>query len=79
MNTRGDDYRLTGVVLTTAVFIVGLVLVAVDANSTSFSGLPSVAWCAIIIFGVQWMAWIPASIYQTERFYDLVGLSLIHI
>ena len=73
MVTRGDDYRLTGIVLTTAVLIVGLVLGAVDTNSTSFRGLPSVAWCAIIIFGVQWMAWIPASIYQTESFYDLVG------
>ena len=73
MNTRGDDYRLTGIVFTTVVLIVGLVLIAVDANSTSFRGLPSVTWSAIIIFGVQWTAWIPASIYQTERFYDLIG------
>ncbi|MBJ29328.1 MAG: hypothetical protein CMB61_04640 [Euryarchaeota archaeon] len=73
MSTRSGDYRLTGIVIVAVLLIVGLVLSAVDANSASFSGLPSVVWCAIVIFGVQWMAWIPASIGQTERFYDLTG------
>ena len=73
MSTSGEDYRLTGIVLAATVLIVGLVLSAVDANSASLRGLPAVAWCAIIIFGVQWLAWIPASIGQTERFYDLTG------
>ena len=73
MSTRSGDYRLTGIVMVAVLLIVGLVLSAVDANSASFRGLPSVVWCAIVIFGVQWMAWIPASIGQTERFYDLTG------
>ena len=64
---------MTGIVLAAVLLIVGLVLSAVDANSASFRGLPAVAWCAIIVFGVQWLAWIPASIGQTERFYDLTG------
>ena len=73
MVTTREDYRLTGVVLAAVLLIVGLVLSAVDANSASFRGLPAVAWCAIIVFGVQCLAWIPASIGQTERFYDLTG------
>ncbi len=73
MVTTREDYRLTGIVLAVVLLIVGLVLSAVDANSSIFRGLPAVAWCAIIVFGVQWLAWIPASIGQTERFYDLTG------
>ena len=73
MPTTAEDYRLTGIVFTAVILIVGLVLLAVDENSTSFRGLPSVAWCAIIVFGIQWLSWIPASVGQTERFYDLTG------
>lgn len=73
MPTTAEDYRLTGIVFTAVILIVGLVLLAVDENSTSFRGLPAVAWCAIIVFGIQWLSWIPASVGQTERFYDLTG------
>ena len=30
-------------------------------------------YCAVICVGMQWVAWIPASIGKTERFYDLTG------
>ena len=73
MPTTAEDYRLTGIVFTAVILIVGLVLLAVDENSTSFRGLPAVAWCAIIVFGIQWLSWVPASVGQTERFYDLTG------
>ena len=73
MATTAEDYRLTGIVLAAVILIVGLVLTAVDANSTIFRELSAVAWCAILVFGIQWLAWIPASIGQTERFYDLTG------
>ena len=73
MPTTTEDNRLTGIVFTAVILIVGLVLLAVDENSTSFRGLPAVAWCAIIVFGIQWLSWVPASVGQTERFYDLTG------
>ena len=73
MPTTAEDYRLTGIVFTAVILIVGLVLLAVDENSTSFRGLPAVAWCAIIVFGIQRLSWVPASVGQTERFYDLTG------
>ena len=73
MATTREDYRLTGVVVAAVLLIVGLVLLAVDANSATLRGVPAVAWCAMIVFGIQWLAWIPASVRQTERFYDLTG------
>ncbi len=31
------------------------------------------ASCAVLSFGVQWLAFVPAYLRRTERFYDLVG------
>ena len=73
MSASREDYRLTTIVVAIVLLIVSLVAIAIDANSVEIDGLPVVAWCAIIAFGVQWLAWIPASISQTERFYDLTG------
>ena len=36
-------------------------------------GLPLVLLCATLAFCMQWLAFIPAFILQTEKFYDLVG------
>ena len=33
----------------------------------------AVLCCAVICIGIQWVAWIPASIGKSERFYDLTG------
>ena len=38
-----------------------------------FSGLPLFAFCIIIAFAIQWLAFIPAYIFKTEKFYDLTG------
>lgn len=37
------------------------------------SGLPAFALLAVLAFGVQWAAFVPAFIGQSERYYDLVG------
>lgn len=73
MRASREDYRLTAIVVVSVLLIVSLVAGAIDTNSVETNGLSAVAWCAIIAFGVQWLAWIPASISQTERFYDLTG------
>jgi steroid 5-alpha reductase family enzyme len=36
-------------------------------------GLPIFAWCALLAFGLQWLAFVPAYLKQTELFYDLTG------
>lgn len=36
-------------------------------------GVPVVAWCAVVAFGLNWVAFVPAYLLRTERFYDLTG------
>ena len=42
-------------------------------GGASAAGLPVFAWCALLAFVLQWLAYIPAYLRQTERFYDLTG------
>lgn len=42
-------------------------------NSVSAFGVPLFALCVGIAFAIQWVAFIPAYIFQTEKFYDLTG------
>ena len=57
---------------------VALVLAAVVAVAGSWQG-PTVggvgvfALCVAVAFVINWVAWIPASLWHTERFYDLTG------
>lgn len=57
----------------TAFVIVFLVVRAVENNSIMLNGYSAVMYCAVMCIGMQWLAWIPASIGKTERFYDLAG------
>ena len=73
MATERSDYALTGVVLVVVLLVTTLTTNAVESRSVQIYGVSSVAWCALIALGIQWLAWIPASLLQTERFYDLLG------
>ena len=73
MNSTRQDLRLTSIVVTTAFVIVFLVVRAVENNSIMLNGYSAVMYCAVMCIGMQWLAWIPASIGKTERFYDLTG------
>jgi steroid 5-alpha reductase family enzyme len=39
----------------------------------AFASLPLFALCIIIAFVIQWLAFIPAIILKTEKFYDITG------
>lgn len=55
---------------------VGLPLgVATLANPAglTLAGWPTMTAVALGAFGIQWLAFVPARIFQTERFYDLTG------
>ena len=55
---------------------VGLPLgVATLANPAglTLAGWPAMTALALGTFGIQWLAFIPARLFQTERFYDLTG------
>ncbi len=56
-----------------AVIVGALVALAGASNSEAFGGIPIFVWCAIISFGVQWIAFIPAWKNHSEHFFDLTG------
>lgn len=39
----------------------------------TFDEIPIFALCAILAFAIQWLAFVPAFVFQTERYYDLMG------
>lgn len=73
VNSTRQDLRLTTIVVTSAVIIIFLMVNAVGRNSVIMNEYSAVLYCAVICIGIQWLAWIPASIGKTERFYDLTG------
>ena len=73
MDSIRKDLRLTSMVVTSVFIIVFLIVSAVGNNSVILNGYSAVLYCAVICIGIQWVAWIPASIGKTERFYDLTG------
>ena len=73
MDSLRQDLRLTTIVVAVASIIVFLMVNAVGKNSVVLNGYSAVFYCAVICFGTQWAAWVPASILKTERFYDLMG------
>ena len=73
MDSTRQDLRLTTIVVTSVFIIVFLMVSAVGNNSVVLNEYSAVLYCAVICIGIQWLAWIPASIGKTERFYDLTG------
>jgi steroid 5-alpha reductase family enzyme len=52
----------------------GFLVAALAGAGTPHSGLlPASLWCALLAFGVQWLAFAWAYVKATETFFDLVG------
>jgi len=45
----------------------------IGLNGQSFLGLPIIFLCALWAFGLNWFAFIPSTIFKTEKYYDLIG------
>lgn len=73
MDSTRQDLRLSTIVVTSVFTIVFLVVSAVGEKSVILNEYSAVLYCAVICIGIQWIAWIPASIGKTERYYDLTG------
>jgi steroid 5-alpha reductase family enzyme len=56
-----------------AVIAAGLIAVAGSDGSVIVGGLPLFALCAVVSFTVQWFAFVPAYLAQTEHYFDLTG------
>ncbi len=60
------------------IVIGGLVAWAGSQGGASLRGVPLFALCVGLAFLIQWLAFVPAYLLQTEKFYDLTG-SLTYI
>ena len=50
----------------------GVVTLA-NPKGLTLAGWPAMTALALGAFGIQWLAFVPARLFQTERFYDLTG------
>ena len=73
MDSTGRDLRLTTIVVISVLVITSLIVSSVGDNSVSLNGYSAVLYSAGICLGIQWLAWIPASLAKSERYYDLTG------
>ena len=56
------------------VYLLGIAMAwAGSQGGAEFQGLPVFTLCALLAFALQWLAFIPAYLKQTEKFYDLTG------
>jgi steroid 5-alpha reductase family enzyme len=69
---------VSSIVMAGAALVASGVAWAGGHGGTDLAGVPVMGWCAALAFMVQWLAFVPAYVRQTERFYDLVG-SLTYI
>ena len=56
-----------------ALFIAGLIGIAGSDQGHRLSEFPVFMICGILAFTVQWLAFVPAWLYRTERYFDLTG------
>ncbi|WP_373095952.1 DUF1295 domain-containing protein [Zhongshania sp.] len=62
----------TGLIVLCIAIAVGLSYAGGDGG-LRYGDYPVLLVCAVIAFAVQWLAFIPAYIFQTEHYYDLTG------
>jgi len=60
-------------VVASVILIISLVASAIGINSVDIDGFSATIISAVIALGVQWLSWVPASVKQTERFFDITG------
>lgn len=51
----------------------GIAIAGSQQGVLVFDGFPLFALCVIIAFAINWIAFIPAFVFQTEKFFDLTG------
>ena len=68
-----EDLSRGAVVVAIVILIISLVASAIGINSVDIDGFSATIISAAIALGVQWLSWVPASVKQTERFFDITG------
>ncbi|MCH9695282.1 MAG: DUF1295 domain-containing protein [Gammaproteobacteria bacterium] len=71
MAERSNKNIITGIAI--AIAIGGFIAWAGSDGGSRTGGLPVFALCGALAFVINWLAFVPAVLTQTERYYDLVG------
>ncbi|MEO1246434.1 MAG: DUF1295 domain-containing protein [Pseudomonadota bacterium] len=71
MAERSNTQSFVAIVI--AVVLGSLIAWAGSDGGTLAWGMPLFALCGVLAFAVNWLAFIPSAIAQTEHYYDLVG------
>ena len=71
MAERTDKQTFFGIAI--AIVVGALVAWAGSDGGDRFGALPVFAICGALAFAVNWIAFVPAAIKQTEHYYDLTG------
>ncbi len=71
MAERSNAQIVTAIVI--AIVVGVLVSWAGSDSGDKVGAIPIFALCGALAFAVNWLAFIPAALKQTERYYDLVG------
>ena len=53
--------------------LISLVVFFIAISIAAATGIDNVLKVVILAFVIQWVAYIPAYVFQTEKFYDLTG------
>lgn len=73
-----NKYLRALIAISVCLLLGGALAWAGSQEGATVTGLPLFALCVLLSFVVQWLAFIPAYVYQTEHYYDLTG-SLTYI
>ncbi|UTW54595.1 DUF1295 domain-containing protein [Kordiimonas sp. SCSIO 12610] len=65
---------LKSIIVALIVTSIGLgVMITAGVDGPQVWGIPLMLVCGLLAFGVNWLAFIPSAIAQTEKYYDLLG------
>lgn len=76
MGTDGRSYHHTARSLIIAAIATALGLgfsALAGGEGAALAGYPALMVCALIAFGVNWLVFVPAALFQSDRFYDTTG------
>ncbi len=71
MADKGNSEAAIAIIVT--IIVGALISLAGSDGGAQAGGLPVFAICGALAFAINWLAYIPAVIKQTEHYYDLVG------
>ena len=72
-NARSRATTQSALAIVVSVAVGAVVAVAGSVGGVRLGGWPVFALCAALAFGINWLAFVPAYLRRTERFYDLTG------